>query len=105
MYKDFKYGLKYGLIFLVGAVAMGFIYGLIGGVILQPILFSIAAVGIFSSINFIFSVVSLFVGLALYIAGKNPVVICKYVTISFAFMLVYLIFFLIVKLLPHSPFS
>tara|TARA_B100000686_G_C16383956_1_gene758955 strand:+ start:264 stop:581 length:318 start_codon:yes stop_codon:yes gene_type:complete len=105
VYKDFKYGLKYGLIFLIGAVAMGFIYGLIGGVIFQPILFSIAAVGIFSSINFIFSVVSLFVGLALYIVGKNPAVICKYFTISFAFMLVYLIFFLIVKLLPYSPFS
>ena len=45
------------------------------GVIFQPILFSIAAVGIFSSINFIFSVVSLFVGLALYIAGKNPVAV------------------------------
>ena len=57
MYKDFKYGLKYGLIFLIGAVAMGFIYGLIGGVIFQPILFSIAAVGVFSSINFIFSII------------------------------------------------
>ena len=43
---------------------------------------------------FIFSVVLLIVGLALYIAGKNLVVSCKYVTISFAFMLVYLIIFL-----------
>lgn len=105
MFKSFKTGLKYALMFMVVAASMGFVYGAFGGVVLAPMLFAITVVGIFSCMNFVIAL--LVAGIPLLfisILKKRAPKLVRYFAISLSFFVVYLPFFALLKVLPTKVF-
>ena len=98
---QFKRGIKYGLIFMLFAIIMGFMYGIIGGQILRPTLAFITIIGIFASINFAFAMLAL---VPFLIWKKKRRILRKYIGISFGFVVVYFPLFILLKLIPMRVF-
>jgi len=98
----FSLGIRYALWFIAVAAAMGVLYGLIGGVIIYPAIISVIIVGIFATINFVLSLLTVIPMLILRLLGKRPNTLIRYFSFSLAFFLVFLPFFALVKVLPLS---
>lgn len=90
-------GSKYALYFMVVAALMGFIYGAIGGIWIAPAFVSVSYVGIFVVINFVFALILGMLNLLPGIFGKGSQRLFRYFTFSLAFLLVFLVYFAILK--------
>ncbi|PWJ43222.1 hypothetical protein BC781_102771 [Sediminitomix flava] len=101
---QYKLGLKYGLIFMLIAASMGFLYGLLSGVILQPMFFAVVIVGVFVSINFSISLVSIIPWIIMRLSRKKAHLLQRYISISLAFFTVFFPIFIFLKLFPINIF-
>lgn len=91
----FKYflgkGLRYAVYFLGISLAVGFLYGLIGGKVVSPLIFLIAYAGIIVILNFLIALITLlFQCIFLLPFKKGSRIIYKYVAYSLGFLLVFL---------------
>ncbi|MEM7660323.1 MAG: hypothetical protein AAF399_29730 [Bacteroidota bacterium] len=100
----FRRGLIYALYFMLIAAVMGAVYGLISGVILQPALFSVAMVGVFVSVNAVIALLLALPMLGFRIFGRKMVAGERYLTFSLAFLVVFLPYFAVLKVLPFAVF-
>ena len=98
---QFKRGIKYGLIFMLFAIIMGFMYGIFGGQIFRPIVAFITIIGIFAIINFAFTVLAL---VPFFFWKKKRSFLGKYIGISLGFIVVYFPLFILIKLIPMRVF-
>lgn len=99
-----KLGIRYGLYFLAVGFGMGAIYGLFGGLFLQPALFATSLIGIFCLMNFPASVVAILVNLLLALFKKSSRPVYRYFGLSLGFALVYLLFFYVLHVSHVSIF-
>lgn len=86
----FRKGLKYALMLLAAAFLCGLLYGLISGIVIQPALFAVLYTGISIVVNFIIALVVTIITLVVFAPfglGKNA---AKYLSLSLAFLLVFL---------------
>lgn len=83
---------------------MGFLYGLIAGIVVQPMLFAIVVSGVTVMINFAISVLLWILRLIFYTFGKQSEQINRYLLYSLAFALIYFPFFVILKWVNISIF-
>lgn len=105
MIYSLKLGIRYAMIFMLIAAAMGFIFGIFGGVILQPMLFSIVIVGIVVCMNFVISLIIVPLPMLLgKILKKKTNDIVRYFALSLGFFIVYFPVFVILRLLPFAVF-
>ena len=102
--QQFYRGLKYSLLFVAVGAVMGAIYGLFGGRVISPVIFSITLTGIFVVLNF-------FVALVLGILNFFPALfrrgsagIARYFALSSAFLVVYMLFFAFFRLAEIEVF-
>lgn len=86
----FRKGLKYALMLLAAAFVCGLLYGLISGIWIQPAFFAVLYAGISIIVNFVIALlvaIITLVAFAPFRLGKN---VAKYLSLSFAFLLVFL---------------
>lgn len=102
MKTSIKRGLKYGMVFMAVSAVMGFLYGLFGGLFLQPALVAFTCVGVFAAIFFILSLIALVPALLMKLAGVSISKYLIFLGISIGFVLVYLPFFILIKMLPYT---
>ena len=104
MKRHFFKGLKYAVIFLFVSAVMGLVYGAFGFVIWQTMLFSILLVGLLVAFN---SILALALSIPLFVSLifiKRRVEVQRYLCYSLAFFLVFIPFFILLKVLPFSVF-
>ncbi|MEM6806744.1 MAG: hypothetical protein AAF696_35410 [Bacteroidota bacterium] len=97
-------GIKYALIFAGIAALMGVIYGAISGIVFVPALFSVTMVGIFATLNFIVALFVFLINLILMIFKKHSAQINRYFGLSLGFIIIYLSFFLLLKVFGIEVF-
>lgn len=88
-----KSGVRYALYFLGIAFVMGLVYGVFGGLVLEPGLFATSLVGIFCIINFPVSILAVLVNLVLALFKKSSPPVYRYFGLSLGFAIVYLAYF------------
>jgi hypothetical protein len=83
---------------------MGFVYGLFGGVIVVPVVFSVTAVGLFVAINSVVALLLVPVLLAVRACGRGARVLWRYVKYSLAFAIVFAPVFILIEWWPGGVF-
>jgi hypothetical protein len=99
-----KLGIYYALYFLGIGLIMGAVFGLFGGLVLQPALFAASLIGIFCLMNFPASIIAVLVNLILAIFKKSSRPIYRYFGLSLGFALVYITYFYLLHLLHINVF-
>jgi hypothetical protein len=90
-------GIKFGFYFLLISFLMGILYGVFAGIPLQTGKVAAILVGVFVTINFIFSLLAMLPMIAGLILGKKGFLL-RYFGLSSGFMIVFIIYFLLLKL-------
>jgi hypothetical protein len=101
---NFINGTKYALFFVAVGASMGFLYGIWSGIVYGPMVFAISLTGIFVVLNFPFALILFILNLFPAMFRKASPQLNRYFIYSLAFLLVYLIFFLLFKFLGLKPF-
>lgn len=101
---QFRSGLKYALYFMVISFVMGTIYGVFGGLFIEPALFATSLVGMFCILNFIFAILAAIVNSLLFIFRKGNKSVYRYFGLSLGFALVFLSYFYLLHLFKIEVF-
>lgn len=86
----FYKGLKYAGMLLIAAFLCGLLYGLISGIVIQPALFAVLYTGISTIVNFVFALVAAIITLIVFAPFDKGKPVSKYLSLSFAFLVVFL---------------
>ncbi|ANI88557.1 hypothetical protein A9P82_04155 [Arachidicoccus ginsenosidimutans] len=96
IFKNCKNGLKYALWFAFISAVMGMLYGLLSGIVLQPAVFIIVYSAVLVLLNFIVAFCVLFVSIIVLAPFKKNIRFAiRYFLLSFAFLVVYGILYLL----------
>lgn len=101
---QFYRGLKYSLLFVAVGAAMGAIYGLFGGRVISPMVFSITLTGIFVVLNFFIALVLGILNFFPALFRRGSASIARYFALSSAFLVIYLLFFAFFRLAEVEVF-
>lgn len=103
--KNYKSGLKYGFIFMGASGLMGALYGIWSGIVFEPAVFAITIVGVFVAMNFSVSLLACIPwGIGRIVSKNNLSLLSKYIGLSFGFFTVFFPYFILLKLIPFTPF-
>lgn len=102
MIQYFLAGIRYALWFVIIAAAMGALYGLLGGLIVEPAIASITVVGVFVMLNLVAAILCLIPALCIKCTISQVLPLQCYIGLSFGFGFVFFIFFAVIKWLPFT---
>lgn len=97
-------GCKYALLFVGVSAVMGALYGLFGGRLVSPMIFAITLTGIFVVLNFIVALAVGVVNLLFILFNQRNNAMMRYAALSSGFLIVYLLFFAILKVTGVTVF-
>ena len=101
---QFKSGLRYALYFMAISFVMGSIYGVFGGLLIEPALFTTSLVGMFCILNFIFAIIAAFINSIFFIFKKGIKSVFRYFGLSLGFALVFISYFYFLHLFKIEVF-
>jgi hypothetical protein len=97
-------GIRYAFLFIMLGAVMGAIFGIWSGIVYGPAVFAVSLTGLFVVLNFPISLLLFLLNLLPQLAKKGSSQLNRYFIYSSAFLLVYMLFFFLFKLLDLRPF-
>lgn len=99
-----KQGFIYALYVYLGAIIMGAIYGMFGLIFIGPSIFAASLVGIVVILNFPIAFVIWVINVILHMFTKHSNVVYRYFKYSFAFFVLFMVHFSIIKFFDVKVF-
>ena len=101
---QFLAGLRYAALFLLISALMGMLYGIFGGLLVSAAIIGVTMTGIFVVLNFPVAVLFFIGGIFPVLFGGSNRAGFRYFALSLAFLLVFMLFFGLLKISGLQPF-